>query len=113
MRKTFKKFIEFVNESLVILTLKGLMKNEFMNNNQLRQDYETARRIMYENTSSIFAHTDGEEFTARTLKDLTPEQIDQAISTVNEQTKRIKFTRKGPAKKTIVKEFVWRIIGEI
>ena len=113
MENTFKKFIEFVNESLVILTLKGLMKNEFMNNNRLRQDFETARRIMYEETSSLFSHIDGEEFSARTLKDLTPEEIDRALTTVNEQTKKIKFTRKGKPTKSVVKEFMWKVEGKI
>jgi len=42
---TFKKYDEFLNESLVILDLKGSMTNEFMNNIELKRDYENARRL--------------------------------------------------------------------
>ena len=110
--KSFKKFEEFINsinESLVILSMKGLMKNEFMNNNVLRQDFETARRIIYERTSSIFSHIQENEFTARTLISHTSEEMDSALSTVNEQTKRMKFSIYGKPKKTEMKETVWGI----
>jgi hypothetical protein len=109
----FKKYEEFINESLVILSMKGLMKNEFMNNNILRQDFETARRIMYERTSSIFSHIQENKFSARTLKSLTSDDMDSAISIVNEQTKRMKFSIFGKPKKTEMKETVWEIKCEL
>ena len=37
MLNTFKKYDEFINESLVILDMKGMMTNEFMNNIELKK----------------------------------------------------------------------------
>jgi hypothetical protein len=105
----FKKFNEFINESLVILSMKGLMTNEFKNNIELNLDFENARRIMYEKTSSIFKHKGGEEFEARTLINLEAEAIDKAISDINNQMSRMKFTRSGKPKKTKIGEWVWRL----
>ena len=113
MEKTFKKYNEFIVESLVILSLEGLMKNEFMNANSLRQDFETARRILYEKTGSLFTHIEGGEFTARTFTEMSPDDFDSVLATVNEQTKRIKFKRTKAASKNEIKELVWKIKGEI
>ena len=44
--KSFKRFKEYVNESLSFLTLNKTMKNEFMNRIELKQDFETAKRIL-------------------------------------------------------------------
>jgi len=105
----FKKFNEFINESLVIIDMKGMMKNEFMNNNQLRLDYENARRILYEKTSSLFEHKRETEFIARTQVNNTADQMDAALALVNEQTKRMKFSRSGKPNKTELGEWVWKI----
>jgi hypothetical protein len=113
MSTTFKKFDEFINESLVILSMKGLMTNEFMNNIELKRDYETARRMMYELTSAIFTHKGGETFHARTLKDIEASDIDDVLVKVNDQMKRMKFSRKGKVEKTDIKEFIWKIKCEL
>jgi hypothetical protein len=109
MTTSFKKFNEFIGESLVILSMKGLMTNEFKNNIELNLDYETARRMMYERTSSIFNHKGGDEFHARTLVKLEDEDIDKALTDVNDQMSRMKFIRSGKPKKSIINEWIWTI----
>jgi hypothetical protein len=109
MSSTFKKFNEFINESLVILSMKGLMTNEFKNNIELNRDFETARRMMYERTSSIFSHKGDDEFHARTFSKLEAEDIDKAITAVNDQMSRMKFNRFGKSKKSKIGEWIWII----
>lgn len=109
MASSFKKFNEFIGESLVILSMKNLMTNEFMNNIELKRDYENARRMMYEKNSAIFEHKGGDSFEARTLVSLEAEDIDKSISAINDQMDRMKFSRTGKPKKTEMNEWVWKI----
>lgn len=109
MDNSFKKFNEFITESLVILSMKGLMTNEFKNNIQLNRDFENARRIMYEKTSSIFEHIEGIEFNARTLVGHPSEEIDAAITIINNKMERMKFERSGKPKRTKYREWLWII----
>jgi hypothetical protein len=93
--------------------MKGLMTNEFMNNIELKRDFETARRMMYELTSSIFEHKGEDLFRARTLVEVEPSELDSVITKINDQTTRMKFSRAGKAKRTPMKEFVWKIKCEL
>ena len=43
--RNLPSYENFLNESLVILSMKGLMKNEFMNNIELKADFEMAKRL--------------------------------------------------------------------
>lgn len=106
---TFKKYNEFLNESLVILDMKGLMTNEFMNNIELKKDYENARRLFYENSSSIFDHKGENVFTLRTYQKLKKEEMDSIIEKINEVTTRMKFSRTGDSKVTNIKENMWKL----
>ena len=106
---TFKKYDEFLNESLVILDLKGSMTNEFMNNIELKRDYENARRLFYENTSSIFDHKGDNVFTLRTYSKLDNDKMDSVIKDINEVMSRMKFARTGNSKITNIKEHMWKL----
>jgi hypothetical protein len=109
MKKTFKTYDEFLNESLVILEMKGLMVNEFMNNIELKQDFETARRILYERTSGIFQHKGENEFSLRSYKNYNNDEFDSVLKEVNEIMKRMTFSRTGNSKVTNIKENMWKL----
>ena len=105
----FKKYDEFLNESLVILDLKGTMTNEFMNNIELKKDYENARRLFYENTTSLFDHKGDNVFTLRTYQKLDNDKMDSVIKDINEVMTRMKFARTGSSKITNIKEHMWKL----
>lgn len=112
--KIFKKYEEFLNESLVILSMKGLMKNEFMNNIQLKADFELAKRLFYDNGGSLLTHIEGEKFELRTYVEFTKEELTEMIdSRINPSMVRMKFSRKGVSKKSKLKENVWLIEAKI
>jgi hypothetical protein len=107
--KTFKKYDEFLNESLVILDLKGIMTNEFMNNIELKNDFENARRLLYERVSGIFEHKGSNVFRMRTYAKLTKENLDAVLVDVNQVMVRMKFSRTGDATITNIKENQWKL----
>lgn len=104
----------FLNESLVILSMKGLMKNEFMNNIELKADFEMAKRLFFDNGGCLLTHIEGEKFELRTYADFTKEDLTEMIdSRINPSTTRMKFSRKGVSKPSKLKEHVWTIIAKI
>jgi len=107
--KSFKKYNEFVNESIVILSMKGLMKNEFMNQIDLKTDYELAKRIFFDNGAMMLTHIKEEEFELRGYTIQTKEDLDGIINIVNSSMKKLLFSRKGSFKKSNLKEFDWRL----
>lgn len=109
MSKTFKKYDEFINESLVILDMKGLMMNEFMNNIDLKKDFETARRILYERTSGLFQHKGDNVFSLRSYKKYNNDELDAVLKEVNEIMKRMTFSRTGDSKVSNIKENTWKL----
>lgn len=112
--KIFKKYEEFLNESLVILSMKGLMKNEFMNNIELKADFEMAKRLFFDNGGCLLTHIEGEKFELRTYADFTKENLTEMIdSRINPSTTRMKFSRKGVSKSSKLKEHVWLITAKI
>lgn len=110
--KNLPTFEKFLNES-VFITLKKTNMNEFMNDFRLKQDFEDAKRLLYDFTGGIFGHISGEEFELRTYTEIRVEDMDRYLSTINEQMKHLKFGRKGKSKKTDLKEFFWTIKAEI
>lgn len=110
MKTFFKKYNEFLNESLVFLTMKNTMKNEFMNNIELKQDFETAKRLFYDNGSCLLTHEDSNVFELRTYHIDKKEDLDGIIEIVNNSMKRFQFSRtKGFKKSKILNEFVWKL----
>lgn len=110
MEKFFKKYNEFINEALVFLTLKGTMKNEFMNDIELKADFELAKRLFYDNGSCLLTHTSEGEFELRTYAISKKEDLDGIIDNINQSMKRFKFTRNRSYKKSkILNEFVWTL----
>ena len=107
--KTFKKYDEFLNESLVILDLKGIMTNEFMNNIELKRDFENARRLLYERVSGIFEHKGSNVFRMRTYIKLKKEDLDAVLLDVNQVMVRMKFSRTGDPIVTNIKENQWTL----
>jgi len=107
--KTFKKYDEFLNESLVILDLKGSMTNEFMNNIELKNDFENARRLLYERVSGIFEHKGSNVFRMRTYAKLTKENLDAVLVDVNQVMVKMKFSRTKDVEVTNIKENQWKI----
>ena len=114
MKKIFKKYNEFLNEALVILDLKGTMKNEFMNSIELKLDFETAKRLFYDNGSCMLTHMSGSEFELRTYTIKSKEDLDGIINIVNESMVKFQFSRTGAYKKSdILNEFVWKLSCKI
>jgi translation elongation factor EF-Ts len=110
----FKKFNEYINESLAFLTLKKTMKNEFMNNMELKNDFENAKRQFYVNGNSLLTHIAGEEFELRSMTNYTAEDLDALIkSHVNTTTEKLKFRRIGKSKIDKIKEYIWLVKAEI
>ena len=105
-----KGYQEFVNESMVFLTLKKTMMNEFMNNIELKQDFENARRLFYDNGAFLLSHIEGELFELRTYSNVSEDDLIELIdSRINPSTKRMKFSKKGNSKKSNIKENVWTL----
>jgi len=112
--RNLPSYENFLNESLVILSMKGLMKNEFMNNIELKADFEMAKRLFYDNGGSMFTHIKADEFELRTYADFTKEDLTNMIDTrINPSTTRMKFSRKGVSKLSNLKEHVWLILAKI
>ena len=109
MMKNILTFDEFINESLVILDLKGLMTNEFMNNIDLKSDFENARRLLYERTDGIFEHKGDTKFRLRTYTKLEKENLDKILEDVNQVLIKMKFSRSGNFEVTNIKENQWKL----
>ena len=102
---TFKKYDEFINESLVVLTLNKTMKNEFMNDFILKQDFETAKRLFFMNGSIMLTHIEEDRFELRTYSNLKGENIDNIIKDIiNPNMSRMVFSRFGKIKTDKIKE---------
>jgi hypothetical protein len=112
--RNLPSYEKFINESLVILSMKDLMKNEFMNNIELKADFEMAKRLFFDNGGSLLTHVNGDKFELRTYADFTKEDLTNMINTrINPSTTRMKFSRKGVSKLSNLKEHVWLIIAKI
>ena len=109
---TYQEFLN-LNESLVMLSLKGIMKNEFMNNIELKAEFEKAKRLFFDNGSCLFTHIEGDVFQLRTHSTFEPADMDGLITKINDELERFSFKRVGPAKKNIVKESVWTIKAKL
>lgn len=110
MEKFFKKYNEFINEALVFITLKGTMKNEFMNDIELKADFELAKRLFFDNGACLLTHIAESEFELRTYNISKKEDLDGIIENINNSMKRLKFTRNRSYKKSkILNEFVWTL----
>lgn len=106
--KYIQSFNEFINESLVFLTLKDTMKNEFMNDIILKQDFENAKRNFYMNGSFLLTHISGDQFELRSHIKLSNDDVDGIISSrINSSTKRMKFRRINSKKTDIIKDHIW------
>lgn len=110
--KNLPTYNEFINES-VIIKLKGLMKMEFMNDINMKLDFETAKRLLYMETSGILEHIEADEFILRTLKEVSVEDFDRYLVTVNDEMKRFKFDRSGKPKTDKVKEHIWKLKAKL
>jgi hypothetical protein len=114
MKNFFKKYNEFLNEALVFLDLKGTMKNEFMNSIELKLDFETAKRLFYDNGSCLLTHMSGTEFELRTYAIKSNKDLDGIINIINESMKKFQFSRTGAFKKSdILDEYVWKLTCKI
>lgn len=108
MKIYFKKYSEFINESLVFLTMKNTMKNEFMNNIELKQDFEMAKRLFYDNGSCILTHIKAEEFELRTFVDFKKEDFKNLIDRINQALNKFEFSVHRVAKMDkSLKEWIW------
>jgi hypothetical protein len=112
--KNLPSFDDFLNESLVILTLKKTMKNEFMNNMTLKNDFENAKRNFFMNGSCILTHIGGEEFELRSHINISTEDLDGVIdSRINSSTQRMKFRRVTASKLDKIKDYIWTLKAEL
>jgi hypothetical protein len=109
---TFDEFKK-LNESLVILDLKGMMKNEFMNNIELKQDFETAKRLLFDNGKCLFSHVGDDQFILRTHSTIETSDMDSLIKKINEELKKFQFKRIGSPKKNVIKENIWKVKAKL
>ncbi len=106
----FKKFRDFLSESLAFLSLDKTMKNEFMNRIELKQDFETAKRLFYVKGSFMLTHIEGEKFELRTPNPIPSDELDNFIDNeINPEMKTMKFRRTNKSKKDILKDNIWVI----
>jgi hypothetical protein len=113
-KMTFRKFSEILNESLAFLSLKGTMKNEFMKNMTLKNDFENAKRQFYMNGGFLLTHIEGEIFELRSMFQCKAEDLDELIkSHVNTSAVKMKFSRFGKPKIDKIKEQIWTLKAEI
>jgi len=111
---TFKRFYEFVNESLAFLSLDKTMKNEFMNNIELKNDFENAKRQFYMNGNFLLTHIEGDKFELRTRSNIQSEDLDNIIdSHINTTTEKMKFRRIGKPKIDKIKDKIWMVKAKI
>ena len=90
------------------------MKNEFMNNIVLKQDFESARKNFYMNGGCLLTHIAEDEFELRSHINIKSEDIDGIIdSTINSSTKRMKFRRVTNSKLDIIKDYIWTLKAEL
>jgi hypothetical protein len=114
MKISFKKYNEFLNESVVFLDFKKTMKNEFMNHIHLKQDFETAKRLFYDNGSCILTHISGEEFELRTFVKFEKEQFKNLIHIINNSLKSMEFSiGKSSKLDKSLKEYIWILKSKI
>lgn len=114
MKINFKKYNEFLNESLVFLTMKNTTKNEFMNNIELKQDFETAKRLFYDNGSCLLTHIKAEEFELRTFVKFEKENFSNLLNIINEPLKKLSFSINKSAKlDKSLKEYIWILNAKI
>lgn len=109
---TYREFLN-LNESFVFLSLKGTMKNEFMNNIELKTEFEKAKRLFFDNGSCIFSHVEADVFTLRTHSTFEPSDMDALITKINNELERFSFKRVGPVKKNIIKENTWTLKAKL
>ena len=106
----FKKYFNFVSESLAFLSLNKTMKNEFMNRIDLKQDFEDAKRIFYTNAHCILTHIQEDRFELRTNAPILKDELEKFINDkINTATKSIKFKISGKSKMDIIKERIWML----
>jgi hypothetical protein len=112
--RNLKSYESFVNESLVILTLKKTMKNEFMNDMVLKNDFENAKRNFFMNGSCMLNHIGGEEFELRSHNNISTEDLDEIInSRINTSTQRMEFRRVTASKLDRIKDYIWTLKVEL
>lgn len=94
--------------------MKGTMKNEFMKNITLKQDFENAKREFFMNGGFILTHISGEDFEARSMSPCENSDFDKLIAThINTVTDKIKFKRFGKPTIDKIKEHIWILKGKI
>ncbi len=110
----FKNYEEFTNESLAFLTLNKTMKNEFMNNMTLKNDFENAKRQFFMNGGFMLTHIANDEFELRSQTKVTTEELDNLIKThINSSTEKLKFRRVSKSKIDNIKEHNWSLKANI
>lgn len=89
------------------------MKNEFMNNIELKQDFEMAKRLFFDNGASLLTHIREGKFELRTYTISKKEDLDGIIAIINKSMMRMIFSRTGSYKKSNLKEFDWMVSCKI
>ena len=81
------------------------MKNEFMNDYILKNDFENAKRLFFMNGSIMLTHIEEDRFELRTYSNLKGENIDNIIKDIiNPNMSRMVFSRFGKIKTDKIKE---------
>jgi hypothetical protein len=86
------------------------MKNEFMNDFILKQDFETAKRLFFMNGSIMLTHIEEDKFELRTYSNIKGEELDNIIKDrINPNMTRMVFSRFGKIKTDKIKE---KVLGQ-
>ena len=96
-----------------MLSMKRLMKNEFMNDIQMKADFELAKRLYFDYGGSMLTHISGPNFEFRTYTKFEKSDLETLTDNINKQTKKLKFKVNQPEKKSNLKEFNWNITAQI
>jgi hypothetical protein len=85
-----------------------------MNNIELKQDFEAAKKEFYIQANSLLTHIKADSFELRTFTKMTATQLDNIIyEHVNTVTSKMKFKRAGKPETDKIKENIWLIKAHI
>jgi len=96
-----------------MLSMKKLMKNEFMNDIQLKVDFELAKRLYFDYGGSMLTHISGPNFEFRTYTKFEKSELETLTKRINQSTKKMKFKINQPDKISNLKEYCWDVVAKI
>jgi hypothetical protein len=85
-----------------------------MNRIELKQDFETAKRIFYTKANCLLTHIESDQFELRSVTSIPSDELDNFIENeINANTISMKFRRSNKSKIDILKDNIWIVKANI